>query len=91
MAPDIALCAGSPSNRAHGLFSFFRSAVNPFKERGNIGGSPGSGARTELDGFWVTPIFASGPPRATADRDNGENLGQAQKRVFGNMLHMIPP
>jgi len=58
------------------------SFENFFPERDNVRPFPNGSARADFEGSGKTPAFASSPPNAAADRNNGKNLRQAQQRVF---------
>jgi hypothetical protein len=56
-----------------------------FPKRDNVGSSPRGSSRADFDGPWKFPAFASSPPSAFANGNEGKNLRQAQQRVFVNV------
>lgn len=60
-------------------------AVNAFNERGNVFGSPNSGARAKFDGLGIAARLAASPPRTFADGDESQNLRQTEKASGGNV------
>jgi len=58
-------------------------AVQTLDQGRDIRCLPDGGARAEFYGFGETPRAAAFPPRALADGEDFQNLGQTEKAVSG--------
>lgn len=54
------------------------------RESRNIFGSPYRCARPEFYGLGIAPVLAAFPPCASADGEDGKDLGQTKKTVSGD-------
>jgi hypothetical protein len=84
-AAESGTFAGMTGGRTGFTASFSRFSVGDFfQNRENVRTFPRGSAGADFDRFGKAPALASRPPSASADGNEGENLGQTQQRILNN-------
>lgn len=74
-----------------GLSLLFRACRKFSQESLDILRSPCGRSWAYFDGFWVSPVFASGPPCAPTDGNQIQHLRQAQQGGIIKIVHIVTP